>query len=228
MDIPVTLGAPRHCKIGGNIYWVRPMTMLAIAAVMQWLDDVLPGRSERKMPPKIGDEASQRALQSFPGQVMLASLAMAPHGFSYAQAAELVPMSPYDDDNEDKCKEWIRLHDVYLARRRTMVKLEGGGDWSESWLDAKYFELARQYGLAAIGNLTIDQFDWLCSGGDADSGAQYDLAAIVADFEANTLPKIKAAQAAGTMEEYGEPERPAVIKMAMDAGLIEEIPPWTP
>ena len=200
MDLPTTLGAPRHCYVGGNVYWVKPMTVLGMATVMQWLDDVLPGRAERKMPPKIGDEASQKALQSFPGLCMLASLAMAPHGFSYAQAAELVPMSPDDDENEVKWKQFWRLHDVYMSRRRTMVMTGGGEDWSETWLAKDHARLAGEYGLEALGNLTLDQYEWLCSGGEADEGAQYDLTKIQADFEANTLPRIKAALADGTME----------------------------
>ena len=227
MDLPVTLGAPRHCYLDGEVYWVRPMTVLAMATVMQWLDDVLPGRSDRKMPLKIGDESSQRALQSFPGKVLLTYLALREHGFSYAQAAEIVPHSPEDDANERKAVEHLRLIDVFMSRRRTMVKGEGGEDWSDTWLDEHYARLASEYGLAELGNLTLDQFEWLCSGGKADEGEQYDLATIQADFNANTLPKIKAAMEAGQVEPYEEQERPAVIKMAMDRGLIEELPPST-
>ncbi len=199
MDLPTTLGAPRHCYIGGNVYWVRPMTVRDMATVMQWLDDVLPGRAERKMPPKIGDEASQAALQSFPGLCMLASLALAPHGFSYAQAAELVPRSPDDDTNEQKIKEWIRLHDVFLSRRRTATKSEGGEDWSESWLGKGHAAFASEYGLEELGNLTLDQYEWLCSGGEADQYAQYDLQAAVDDLPAR-IAAIEAAKANGTME----------------------------
>lgn len=200
MDLPTTLGAPRHCYIGGNVHWIRPMTVIGMATVMQWLDDVLPGRAERRMPPKIGDEASQKALQSFPGLCMLASLALAPHGFSYAQAAELVPHSPEDDNDEDKWKQFLRLHEVFMSRRRTMKKGEGGEDWSETWLEKNHARLASEYGLEALGNLTLDQYEWLCSGGEADEGEQYDLKAIMANHEANVLPMIKAALENGTME----------------------------
>lgn len=200
MDLPSVLGAPRHCYIGDNIYWVRPMTVLGMATVMQWLDDVLPGRADRKMPPKIGDEASQDALKKFPGLCMLASLALAPHGFSYAQAAVIVPHSPEDDENELKWKQFLRLHDIFMSRRRTMKKSEGGEDWSQTWLDEQYARLASEYGLEALGNLTLDQFEWLCSGGKADENEQFDLEARLAEWRANELPLVLAAAEAGTME----------------------------
>ncbi len=200
MDLPCSLGAPRHCYIGDNVYWVKPMTLLGMATVMQWLDDVLPGRAERRMPPKIGDEASQKALQSFPGLCMLASLALSPHGFSYAQAAAIVPHSPDDDDDEQKWTQFLRLHEVYMARRRTMRKGEGGEDWSETWLEKGHAQFASEYGLEALGNLTLDQYEWLCSGGEIDEFGQFDLAAIQAKWRAEELPKILAAVDNGTME----------------------------
>ncbi len=200
MDLPTTLGAPRHCYINGNVYWVRPMTLEAMAIVMQWLDDVLPGRSERKMPPKIGDEASQAALRSFPGQVMLTWLALRENGFSYADAAATVPHSPEDDDNDQKAVEYIRVIDVFLARRRTMDKIEGGGsDWSETWLESNAAKFAVKYGLKELADLTLDQYEWLCSGGKADEFAQYDVQAAVDDLPAR-IAAIEAARANGMME----------------------------
>ncbi len=227
MDLPSTLGAPRHCYIGDNVYWVRPMTVLGMAVVMNWLDDVLPGRADRKMPPKIGDGASQAALCSFPGQVMLTFLALKDHGFSYAQAAAIVPHSPDDDGDEKKAIEHFRLMEVFMGRRRTMKQGEGGEDWSESWLDESYARLAGEYGLEALGNLTLDQYEWLCSGGKADDNEQYDLDARLAEWRANELPKILAAQAAGTVEAFQEEPRPDVIKVAMDNGIVQELPPST-
>ncbi len=200
MDMPSVIGAPRHCYIGGNVYLVRPMTVLGLATVMQWLDDVLPGRADRKMPPKIGGEASQNALRSFPGQVMQAWLALREHGFTYAQAEAIVPHYPEDDGNDKKALEHLLLMEVFLSRRRTMGKIEGGQDWSETWLEKGHAQLAREFGLAAIGDLTLDQYEWLCSGGEADADEQYDLQTIVANFESSTLPKIKEAIASGTME----------------------------
>lgn len=200
MDLPTTLGAPRHCYLGGEVYWVKPMTLRDLATVMQWLDDVLPGRQDRKMPPKIGDDASQNALRSFPGQVMLTWLAMREHGFSYSQAAMLVPHSPEDDENQQKAIEYIRLQDVFMARRRTMDKnIEGGQDWSETWLEGNAARFASEYGLKELGDLTLDQYDWLCSAGKADEFAQYDIQAAVDDLPAR-VAAIQAALGNGTME----------------------------
>ncbi len=227
MDMPTVYGAPRHCYIAGEVYWVTPMTRRDKATVLQWLDDVLPGRPDRKMPPKMGEEASQKALQSFPGWCMIASLALAPHGFSYSQAAAIVPHSPDDDDNEQKWTEFFRIQDVFLSRRRTMKPITEGVDWSETWLEEDEARLAAEYGLKEIGDLTLDQYDWLCSGGKVDSGEQYDLETIVTDHRANALPLIKAAIEAGTLEAYKEEPTPAVIKVAMENGIVQELPPST-
>ncbi len=256
MDLPSTLGAPRHCYIGDNVYWVRPMTVLGMAVVMNWLDDVLPGRADRKMPPRIGDAASQAALCSFPGQVMLTWLALKDHGFSYAQAAELVPNYKRAEEAGIEVKEKLviehfRLMEVFMGRRRTMKKGEGGEDWSESWLDESYARLAGEYGLEALGNLTLDQYEWLCSSGKADEFGQFDIEARLAEWRANELPKILAAQATGTIAEVSEPVRPTAsnadalnviqaetlsaintaeamaYKRAMEAGIVQELPPST-
>ena len=176
------------------------MTRRAKATVMQWLDDVIPGRSERKMPPRMGDKESQDALRSFPGQCLIAWLALEPHGFSYSAACDVVPRSPRDDDNEKKWLEFVRLNDVYLSRRRTIGEVKNGIDWSETWLQEDEAKFAAEYGLKELGDLTLDQYEWLCSGGKADEGTQYDLEAIQRNFEANVLPRIKAALADGTME----------------------------
>ncbi len=199
MDMPSVLGAPRHCYIGGEVYWVRPMTMSAMAIVMQWLDDVLPGRADRRMPPKIGDEASQKALGSFPGQVMLTWLALRNHGFSYSQAAGLVPHSPEDDENDSRHIEHLRVMDVFFARRRTMTKGEGGEDWSETWFAKSMADMCLEYGIEQVSNLTLDQFEWLSSGGKADEYAQFDLQAAADDLP-RRLALIKEAMENGTME----------------------------
>ncbi len=199
MDGPTVFGSPRHCYIGDNVYWIRPMTLRDKFTAIQWLDDVIPGREDRKMPPKIGDEASQRALQSFPGLCMLASLALTPHGFSYAQAAAIVPRSPDDDEDELKWTQFLRLHEVFMARRRTMGKIEGGSDWSEAWFESNAARFAAEYGLKELGDLTLDQYDWLCSIGKADEIAQYDIQKAVDDLPARRAA-IEAARANGLLE----------------------------
>ncbi len=153
------------------------------------------------MPPKIGDSESQKALRSYPGLCVLSSLAMAPHGFSFRQATELVPRSPEDDGNELKIMQWIRLHDVYLARRRTMEKTGEGTDWSETWLEGNTARFASEYGLKECGDLTLDQYEWLCSAGKADEFNQYDIQAAIDDLPA----RIAAIQAALGNGEMGVP-----------------------
>ena len=201
MDIPTVLGAPRQCVVGGRVLWVRPMTMEGLAIVMSWLDDVLPGRDKRKMPPKVGDEASQAALQSFSGKTLLTWLALRDHGFSFEDACEPVP-HPLDGEGEaanKKAVEHFRLMDVFMSRRRTRMPSEGGGeDVSETWWDKGIAELATTYGLAELGKLTLDQVDWLLTGGTADEFGQFDLQAKLDDLP-RQVALIEAARASGTL-----------------------------
>ena len=203
MDLPSTLGAPRHCFIGGNVYWIRPMSMEGLAIVMNWLDDVLPGRSERKMPPKLGDDASQAALSSFPGQAMLAWLALRDSGFSYAQAAEIVP-HPDDGEGEAsqrKAIEHFRLMEVLMTRRRTRDKEPppGAEDISETWCAEGMASLASEYGLTEIGKLTLDQYEWLGTAGKLDEWRQFDMQAKL-DALPGVVAAYEAAMAAGNGE----------------------------
>lgn len=201
MDIPTVLGIPRQCVIDGRVLWVRPMTMDALGIILAWLDDVLPGRETRKIPPKLSDEASQQALQSFTGKTLTAWLALRDHGFTFEQAAEVVP-HPSDGDGEmatKKALEHFRLMDVLMSRRRTRTPSDGGDDVSETWWDKGLAELATTYRLSELANLTLDQFDWLCSGGTADEFGQFDLQAIQDDLP-RRIALIEAAKAAGTLE----------------------------
>ena len=183
------------------------MTVDGLAIVINWLDDVIPGRPDRKMPVKVGDKASQNALGSFPGQCLLTWLALRDHGFSYAQAAEIVP-HPDDGEGEAagrKAIEHFRLMEVYMSRRRTRTPSEGGDDISETWYDKDLCKLAMEYGLAELGRLTLDQYDFILSGGNADEFGQFDLQAVQDDLP-RRIAMIKAA------EERGEIPTPIVVE----------------
>ena len=62
MDLVSALGPPRLCRLAGNDLWVKPYTLEDFAVLLAWLDDVLPGKVDRKMPPKLGSEEEWTAL----------------------------------------------------------------------------------------------------------------------------------------------------------------------
>ena len=164
MDLPSTLGVPRICWLSGRVFWVRPMTMGGIATLLQWLDDILPGRAERELPPALGDEASQAAMDGPTGQAILRWLALRDQGVSFAEALALEA-----NTEEDRVKEQARLLEVLFHRRRTWKKSGLGGDISETWCGSGMATLAQEIGFAELRSLTLDQFEWLASGGECDA-----------------------------------------------------------
>jgi hypothetical protein len=160
MDLPSTLNAARICYLAGKVYFVRALSLDGLSTVLAWLDDVLPGRSDRTGPPELGSDLAQAALNSAHGQVLLTWLALRDHGVSYDQAAEL-------DTTE---LERVRLLSVLFATRRTADPEPSAiaGDVSSTWCGESMAALARDMGLEAVGRLSRDQFEWLMSAGEAD------------------------------------------------------------
>jgi len=174
MDICSTLNAPRRCRLGGKTFWVRSLSIEGMACVLAWLDDVLPGRSERTMPPEFGSQEAQEALRSWPGRFMLSWLAVRDSGISYDDVALLAypdPEKPGDDERADL--EHVRILDVLFASRRTAAKSDGEKrDVATTWCQAGMAALIREMGAEAVGKLSFDQFEWLMSDGEVDTQAQ--------------------------------------------------------
>ncbi len=161
MDLPSTLGAPRICWLGGKVYWIRPIDLEGFAILLAWLDDVLPGREERTMPPLLSSPEAQERLAQTDGQVIIVWLALRHEGMTFAQALDL-PVSPL---------ERSRLEHVLFSRRRTRTDSPGGRDIAETWCGEGLASLAAQIGIERIRALTLDQHDWLASDGNVDSHA---------------------------------------------------------
>ena len=199
MHLPEVFNAPRICYLGGRIYWCRALSIEGTATVLAWLDDVIPGRSERTSPPELGSEASQAALGSQGGKWLLTWLALREHGLSYEQAAEL-PIAEI---------EYARLLTVLFAIRRTAQRdpMSEGRDIAETWCAAGVAELASQIGIEAVGRLSRDQFEWMMSGGTVDPHADPDAGAYqraVAEWQKNH-DAYQAKQAAESMEVINGP-----------------------
>lgn len=165
MDLPSTLGARRLCYLAGRAFWVRPCTLAGWADILAWLDDMTPGRDERRSPPQLADPDSQELLRSAAGRVLLAWIALRDSGVGYDEAARL--WSEADAD------EQARLLDVLMGRRRTLepAGAESATDLGGLWLGKEMSQFAWDVGIEAMGRLTLDQFEWLLSGGECDRHA---------------------------------------------------------
>ncbi len=188
MVLPETLNAPRQCWLAGQVYWIRALDLEGFAILIAWLDDVLPGREERKAPPKYGDDASQAALQDPAGEHLLVWLALRSQGVTWEQAGTL--------SDQMTAAEKARLGTVLLGRRRTWEPSDGGGtDLGELWTDKGWASLAIELGgLEQLGRLSLDQLEFLMSRGDVDVDPAYSpesLAKMQAEWRANQLPRDK-------------------------------------
>jgi hypothetical protein len=160
MDLPSTVNAPRICWLGGKVYWVRALSIESMAILLSWLDDILPGKADRKMPPLLSDEASQAALISPSGQCVAVWLALRDQGVTFEQVQEMTVSEI----------EYVCLMNVLYAHRRTRGEPEPGGrDISETWCSKGMAQLAMEIGMDAVGKLSFDQFEWLMNEGDIDS-----------------------------------------------------------
>lgn len=162
MDLVSALAPPRLCRLAGEDVWVRPASLDDLAVVMAWLDDVLPDKAARSVPPSMGDEASIAALESRNGRAVVAYAALRHRGATMADATRAV-------DNSDAV-EWATFLAAFFARRRT-EKGDGPGDGrglSEVWFGPDFATICERYPghtLESIGRLTLDQYALLMGQG---------------------------------------------------------------
>ncbi len=200
MFLPETLNAPRICWLGGQVYWIRALSLEGYAILIGWLDDILPGREDRKTPPKYGDEASQAALKDPAGEHLLVWLALRFQETTWEQAGAIADGS--------SAIEKLRLGNVLLGRRRTWEpSSEGGTDLGQLWTEKGFASLAIELGgLDRIGALSLDQLEFLMSGGNLDTDPAYspeNLAEVQRKWREEELPKILAMQANGEVNGDG-------------------------
>jgi hypothetical protein len=162
MDIASTFNARHVCYLSGKPFWVRAMGLEGWAEVAAWLDDFLPGRSERDRPPAIADPASQAMLETDPGRALLAWIALRDDADCTYEAAFEIFANAEPGEQE-------YLLAVLKGRRRTRDDAPGvGTDIGETWCGEGMAELARAIGVEALGRLSIDQLEWLIAGGAID------------------------------------------------------------
>lgn len=163
MDIASTFAARRICYLADRPFWVRPMDWRGWSEVIAWLDDMVPGRSERECPPRLGSEASQELLRSDSGRALLAWIALRDEGIRYEEATVLWVQA----DEEER----HRLLSVLMGRRRSLVRGSGGTDLGEVWCGKGMAQLGQMIGMEALSRLTLDQAEWLLSEGECDQHA---------------------------------------------------------
>lgn len=161
MDLVAALAPPRSCRLGGEDIWVRPLGLEDYALLLGWLDDVLPGKDDRVIPPRLGDDASQEALDTVLGKVTIAYAALRHQGIGYSRCAEMVCRSTPE--------EWASFLAAAFARRRT-AKDDGPGDRdiAEIWFGPSFATVCERYPgymLETIGRLTLDQYALLTGQG---------------------------------------------------------------
>lgn len=160
MDICTTFNPERLVQLGGEPYWVRALTLADFAVILAWLDDVLPGRDARKMPPEFGSDDAQKALESAHGLSLLTWLALRGQGVGYPRAVEIALACGE--------VERYRLMQVLFARRRTMRPGPDGEDLGVSWWGPVVASLAEAcyFPPSEVGGMTLDQLELVCMSRD--------------------------------------------------------------
>lgn len=157
MDIVSAFAPPRLCRLAGVEYWVDRFRLADFALLIGWLDDVLPGRPERKLPPRLGSDEAAAALDSATGKAVHVYLALRGRGVAWEDCRAIA--AALDE------VEWVRLRDVQYGRRRMRDDAPGGrgSDLAEIWWGPGVAALVVEKGLAyeAIGRFTLDQWEAL-------------------------------------------------------------------
>lgn len=159
MDIITTYNPPRMVVLAGEVFWVRALTQEDWALIVAWLDDVLPKEEGRTLPPRLSDDASQKALESPTGWTVLAWSALRHVGIGYERACQLI--------GEASDIEKMRLATVLFRKRPTYQRVGHGDDIGEAWWGPSASSLSRENGLSLnqIGAMTLDQMEILISDG---------------------------------------------------------------
>ena len=185
MDLVSTINPPRIVYLAGQVYWVRAISIEGMAILLAWLDDVIPGRAERKMPPEFSSEEARRAIDSPVGRAMLTWIALREQGIDFSTAGHM------SDELTDE--EQLRLFDVLFCKRRTAEAKPGGEDISKTWCAKGMANFAGQIGLKELASYSTDQIEWLMSEGELDANPQFDQENLTKrqdDWSANELPQI--------------------------------------
>ncbi len=211
MDLCSALASPRLCQLDGETYWVRPLRLADYALILAWLDDVLPGKTERTTPPLLGDDKSQAALSSAKGWELLVWLGLRADGTTWNEAKAIA--------FEATVEERFIFHGALFARRRTKQPGPGGEDLAEAWVGPMLSGTAESQGMCErfgmtledIAQLTLDQVECLNSNGleseDPRRVSHKELARFDALAKANREAKER------------QPDQPSGFEVAIDEAV---------
>lgn len=160
MDLVSAMNPPRLVRLDGEEYWCRALTLEDMATILAWLDDILPGQSDRMMPPRLSSDEAMAALDDVHGVCFLAWVALRHVGVGREEAARVASRA--------SAEEWLRFISVLFSRRRTLGSNSGESrDIAETWWGPTICAIAERYHLSVseIGGLSFDQIACLSSEG---------------------------------------------------------------
>ncbi len=211
MDLCSALASPRLCQLDGETYWVRPLRLADYALILAWLDDVLPGKTERTTPPLLGSEESQKALSGPKGWHLLVWLGLRGEGVSWNEAYAIA-LEAADHERVVFCK-------AIYARRRTWKPGPGGEDLGAVWAGPIFAGTSESEGMCQrlgmtledVAALTLDQIDCLqalgCPDEDPRRVSHEELARFDALAKANREAKER------------QPDQPSGFEAAIDEAV---------
>ncbi len=211
MDLCSALAPPRLCQLDGETYWVRPLKLGDYALILAWLDDVLPGKTERTMPPLLGSDESQAALSSTKGWELLVWLGLRADGTTWNEAVAIA--------REATDVERVRFIDVIYARRRTWKLGPGGEDLGLVWagpIFAGTYEsegMCQRLGMTLddIAALTLDQIDCLQAMGCPDEDPRR--------VSHEELARLDTLARANREAKERQPDQPTGLEVAIDEAV---------
>ena len=155
MDIVSVFNPPRFLVIADQDLWVRGLTLGDFALIIAWLDDVLPGHSDRALPPRFLSDEAQESLNSPLGRCVLCYAGMRHSGVSWERCQELAIRA--------EPAEWSRLLTILFRRRRGIEPSGDSEDLGEGWWGPLVTGFCTELGYRPedLANFTLDQLDCL-------------------------------------------------------------------
>jgi hypothetical protein len=189
MDFPSTMGAARMCySHDGSRFWmVKPLSLEGHAILLQWLDDVIPGREERKLPPSPTSPEALEALGSKTGQALMIWLALRDHGITEEKAHGI------SRDLSD-VERYVFVRALQTRRRTALpnepaTEAEENRDIADTWCEKGMAELVRAIGLDQVKGLSLDQYEWLMKDGQLEMENPAESPEALGEIQANMLAK---------------------------------------
>src|SRR5271166_4648603 len=151
MDIISCFNPPRLCFLDGKDIWVRGLTIGDFAFVLAWLDDWLPGKEARIIPPRFLSSEAQEAIETPLGRCVLMWSSVRHSGVTWEQCQRLLPLQD--------SQEWARIVAVLFRRRKTLKASGTGQDIGEAWWGRTVEGLCTMLGITIdqVADLSLDQ-----------------------------------------------------------------------